>query len=466
MNLQNAGKSCLLVEAHEIGYGTTGGTSAHLNTFLDATYPEIERDFNGETAKLVAEAAKSALEIIHKNLKLYEIKADCETKEGILYAETEAQLKTLNEIYEASLRSGVEVEELHIMDLNVPFLKSLKFHHQAQFHPLKYIHGLLNEYLDRGGHYMENTKYEAYEKASTDNMLNISLNAGAGVKFSITTNHLVFATHIPPGITTFNFTCAPYRSYVIAVKLQSGSYPEQLYYDMQEPYHYWRTHEIDFEPYLLVGGEDHKTGQGDEAEAYKNLLDYIKQYYDVKEVSYAWSSQYYVPIDGLPYIGKMPLANEHVWLATGYNGNGMIWGTQAGSILTDLILGKENAYAEFLNPSRIKPIAGFTEFVKENANAVWQLIVDRLSAYQDDIAKIAPNSGEVIQTKEGKVAVFKASDGSIKAFNATCTHAGCVVKYNALEKSWDCPCHGGRYDLDGKVITGPPIKNLEPIDLS
>src|ERR1700759_2214063 len=187
--------------------------------------------------------------------------------------------------------------------------------------------------------------------------------------------------NMPPNINLFNFECAPYRSYVMAVKLKSGKYPDALIYDSQEPYHYVRSHTIDGEQLLLAGGLDHKTGHEDPEKAFEELEKYIRKYYSVSSVQYKWSSQYYVPVDGLPYIGKMPMEPKGIYCATGYNGNGMMLGSVAGKILADLVAGKGNKYEELFSPGRIKPVDSFSEFVKENADVAYHFVTDRLGVH-------------------------------------------------------------------------------------
>ena len=459
--LQNQGLDCLLIDTNTIGAGTTGGTSAHINTFLDATYPEIESDFSEDAASLVAKATKEAITIIKNHIDELNIDADFEEKKAYLYAEDEKQQKELDEIYEASKRANVSVHQVgKEAPLPMPFINALMFDGQAQFHPIKYISGLLKEFLRKGGEVLEHTAFKSSKIENDCHLVQLG-------DLEIFAEHLVYATHIPPGINLFNFSCAPYRSYVVGAELKTDYYPDSLWYDMQEPYHYWRTHVIDGKKTLLVGGEDHKTGQGNPTEALQHLKDYVRKYFEVDQFTFEWSSQYYIPVDGLPYIGKMPMADENTWVATGFNGNGMIWGTISAKMISDLIIGQPNDYEDLLNPSRIKPVAGFKEFVTENANVAWHFVADRFTAEQlKAVDALAPHEGVVVDSASGKVAVSKSASGHIKAISAVCTHAGCIVKFNKLEQSWDCPCHGGRYDIDGKVVTGPPLQNLEKLDWS
>jgi glycine/D-amino acid oxidase-like deaminating enzyme/nitrite reductase/ring-hydroxylating ferredoxin subunit len=451
--LQETGHNIILSEAHTIGFGTTGGTSAHINTFADTTYKEAESAFGEDGAKLFAGAIREGFDIIKHNIDKYKIDCDYELKAGYLYAESDDEVEQLNDIYEGAQKVGVKVEYTEEVPTNVAYKKALKFGGQAQFHPLKYLKGLEKAYINAGGVIIENNKIEKIEKDG-DLLL-------AG---DIKAKKAVYATHMPPNINLFNFECAPYRSYVMAVKLKSGKYPDALIYDMQEPYHYVRSHTIDNEELLIAGGFDHKTGHEDPEKAFADLEKYIRKYYNVSSVKYKWSSQYYVPVDGLPYIGPIPFAADGVYCATGFNGNGMMLGSISAKILCDLILDKENPYAGLFSTSRIKPVDSFFEFVKENADVGYHFIADRIGIPEtDSLNRLKPGTGKVVDIEGRKVAAYKDDEGVIHTLNPVCTHAKCMVNWNSEEKSWDCPCHGARYDIFGKVLTGPATIDLQQI---
>lgn len=458
--LQRSGLSCVIVEAQLPGFGTTGGTSAHLNTFFDASYPEVESDFGKQGSKLLAQAGKEALNMIRAFVKELNIDCQLEDKSAWLYAESKQESKQLQRILEASKAVGIKVDPTNENLVPVPFDSVICFQGQGQFHPLKYISALLTEFIRLGGVLQADT---VVSDSSFQNQV-YSLTTAKGF---IHAKNLIYATHIPPGLNSMSFKNAPYRSYVLALRLKDNNYPQGLAYDMQEPYHYYRTQEIDGEPYLIVGGQDHKTGHGDPELAFKALEDYVCQYYQVESVDYRWSSQYYVPVDGLPYIGQLPGAAKGTFMATGFNGNGMTFGTLSAQIICALILKKESPYTSLFNPSRSKPVAGFSEFVKENADVAWHFIADRFSTEQlNSLADLAAQQGKLVDFEGKKLAIYKDDQGKVTALNPTCTHAGCTVQFNAAERSWDCPCHGGRFDISGKVITGPPTIDLETVMVS
>ncbi len=456
LELQIAGKQTLLVDAHSIGFGTSGGTSAHINTFADTTFKEAENAFGEEGSRLFADAIRAGFDTIKVNIDTHSISCDYESKAGYLYAETDDEVKQLADIYQGAVKVGVSVKYTNKVATPVPFKQALLFEGQAQFHPIQYLLGLRKAYLATGGTICENTLIESVKTEGGLHIANDQFKAKA----------LIYATHLPPNINLLNFECAPYRSYVMAVKLKSAKYPDALIYDSQEPYHYVRTHVINGQQLLLAGGLDHKTGHGDAEKAFAELEKYIRKYYHISSVKYKWSSQYYVPVDGLPYIGQMPLAAKGIYCATGYNGNGMMLGSVAGKILADLVAGKVNKYEKLFSPGRIKPVDSFSEFVKENADVAYHFVADRLGVHQtDSLKRVQPGTGKVVEVDGKKVAAYRDQEGRIHALSAVCTHAACIVSWNSEEKSWDCPCHGARYNIHGQVLTGPATKALTRIEL-
>jgi glycine/D-amino acid oxidase-like deaminating enzyme/nitrite reductase/ring-hydroxylating ferredoxin subunit len=457
--LQNAGKKVLVAEAHNIGFGTTGGTSAHINTFADTTYKEAESAFGKEGAQLFADAINDGFGLIKTNISTYRINCDYEIKTGFLYAEDDEQAKQLDDIFAGAKAVGIPVDYTDQVPTPQDFQKALVFEGQAQFNPLKYLQALAKSFLEAGGLIIENTAIETLEK---EDEIHIAISGALKIKAS----QVIYATHIPPGINSYSLRCAPYRSYVLGVKLKTDTYPDALIYDMEEPYHYFRTHVIDGEKLLVAGGNDHKTGHDDPNKALADLEKYVRKYYNVSSVKYQWSSQYFVPVDGFPYIGQMPEASQGVYCATGYNGNGMMLGSIAGKILADLVQKKANKYVKIFSPSRLKPVAGFTAFVQENADVAYHFVSDRFGIHEtDSLKRMQPGTGKVLVVNGKKIAAYRDEQGEIFALSPVCTHAGCIVNWNGEEKSWDCPCHGARYDIKGQVLTGPASHPLSKIEI-
>ena len=456
--LQESGLQCVVTESYTLGYGTTGGTTSHVNTMLDTSYDIIESDFGVDNANLVATATKKAIALISDNVAKYSIDCGFELKDGYLFAQNEKEEKQLRKILEASIRAGVEVEEVDTIPVPVDFQYAIVFKNQAQLDPIKYLYGLAEAFASLGGDIVEYNKVQKTEKSGDFHTLICD-------RGKLTASKIVYATHIPPGINILHLRCAPYRSYVLGVQLE-GDYPGDLAYDMKEPYHYFRSQEVNGKSYLIVGGEDHKTGHSDPAKSFEALENYVHEHFNVRSVDYRWSSQFYESADGLPYIGALPAADEGVYTATGFSGNGITWGSFSALLLADLLTEEPNIYSELFSPSRIKPIAGFVEFVKENADVAYHFITDRFNLDEiESLTALAPGNGMLISYKDQKLAVYKDDSGKVVALNPVCTHAKCIVSWNAVETSWDCPCHGGRFNINGKVITGPPTMDLQNINI-
>jgi glycine/D-amino acid oxidase-like deaminating enzyme/nitrite reductase/ring-hydroxylating ferredoxin subunit len=455
--LQSAGKNVILAEANAIGFGTTGGTSAHINNFADTTYKEAESAFGKEGASLFARAIAEGSELIKTNIAAHHIDCDYEAKTAIVYAEDDEQVDQLTSLFAGLAMVGIPARFTDNILIPISFKKAITIENQAQFHPLKYLQGLQKAYLAAGGNLLEHTRIT---KVSMEN----DMHTAEASQMTIRAKSIIYATHMPPNINAMNLECAPYRSYVLGVKLKTDKYPDGLIYDLEEPYHYFRTHEIDEEKLLIAGGNDHKTGHEDAEKQMADLEKYIHKYFNVSSVKYKWSSQYYVPVDGLPYIGQLPFAEKGIYCATGFNGNGMMLGSVAAKILSDLVISGKSIYKDLFDPCRIKPVDSFKEFVTENADVAYHLVADRFGIHEtDSLKRIEPGTGKLVEVDGKKVAAYRDEKGDIHTLNPTCTHMGCIVNWNQEEKSWDCPCHGARFDVDGKVLTGPATIDLSQI---
>lgn len=460
--LQRAGKRCLLLEAQTLGFGTTGGTTAHLNTFMDTTYAEMIRDFGVDAAKLVATGARQAIDLVKQHVKDYSIDCGFEEVPGYLFSQTEDQTKELDDIFEACQQVGVACEFVNELPIPIAYKKVLKIADQAKFHPLRYIQKMAEVFEKDGGVIIESCRVLNSHKSQEGGLVDVETS-----RSTFKASHVVFATHIPIGVNLIHFRCAAYRSYAMAVKLEDGNYPDSLIYDMYDPYHYYRTQNIDGENYLIVGGDDHRTGEETNTNGcFLKLESHIRSHFNVSQVVSQWSSQYFEPADGLPYIGHLPGNAENVLVATGYGGNGMTYSHLAAITLHGMIMNQKTPYEELFRPGRIKPVAGFTEFVKHNAEVVKSFVgrwfgIDKLH----ESTELAHGDAMVVRYEGESIALYKDEDGVLHGVNPACTHVKCAVAWNAAEKSWDCPCHGARYSVDGEVLTGPASRDLEKIEI-
>jgi glycine/D-amino acid oxidase-like deaminating enzyme/nitrite reductase/ring-hydroxylating ferredoxin subunit len=462
--LTREGKSVVVIEDGVVGGGETSRTTAHLSNALDDRYHHLEDLHGPEGARLAADSHTAAIDRIETIVNEESIACEFERLDGYLFAPPGDPTDELEREFEAARRAGLDGLEivgrapLDEFDTG----PSLRFPRQAQFHPLEYLAGLSRAIERDGGRIYTGTHAEEIEGGES---ARVRTSAGSVV----TCGALVVATNSPVNDRVVIHTKqAPYRSYVVGARVPRGAVPRALYWDTPDPYHYVRlsedtastAHEI-----LIVGGEDHKTGQAEDEEArFSRLEAWARERFpSIESVAFRWSGQVMEPVDGLAFIGPNPLDAPNVFIATGDSGHGMTHGTIAGMLLTDLILGRENRWATLYDPSRIT-LGAAGEFARENLNVAVQYTDLATPGEVASVDAIPPGSGAVMRRGVSKVAVYRDDAGTLHERSAICVHLGCVVRWNGLEKSWDCPCHGSRFDAYGKVLNGPAAGDLNPAD--
>ena len=456
--LQQSGMKCLVIEAHSLCFGTTGGTTAHINTLLDVPYSKMEKNFSKEKAKMVADSLKEAINLIKDNIKKYNIDCGFKTTTATLFAQDDKQKDELEEISRATTDAGVENKYIDQISVPIKFLNAIQVPGQAKFIPVRYVYKLAEEFEKAGGAIMQQCRV-----LHADENEIVTVETSKGICKG---RFLIYATHIPPGVNLLHFRCVPYRSYAMAVTLKDNSYPEDLVYDMYDPYHYYRTQEIDGQKYFIAGGDDHKTAHQDNHEnCFRSLEAHMRKHFSIEGTVFKWSSQYYESSDGLPYIGQLP-GHEKIFATTGFGGNGMPYSHVAALSLKRTICREDNPYQELYDPNRLKPVAGFKDFVSHNVDVVKQFASRFFSGEEiKELAELATDEGKIVNYKDEKLAVYKDKNGVVHAMSPICTHVGCEVKWNNAELTWDCPCHGARYSYTGTVVNGPASKNLAKVNV-
>jgi glycine/D-amino acid oxidase-like deaminating enzyme/nitrite reductase/ring-hydroxylating ferredoxin subunit len=456
--LNKMGRSVIVLEDGTVGGGETRRTTAHLASALDDRYFQLEKIRGKSIAKLAAESHTVAISRIESIIESEGIDCDFERLDGFLFLPPKRSTRLLKRELEAAHRAGLAGVEL----LDRAPLESfdtgpcLRFPGQGQFHPLKYLSGLVEVLRENGARLYSGahvTRVEGGKPARVETQRGQVVSADA----------VVVATNSPiTDVVSIHTKQFPYRTYAIGVTVPAGSVHPGLYWDTLDPYHYIRLQGDDM---LIVGGEDHKTGQEENPESrFRRLARWAGKRFSIENVKFRWSGQVIETMDGLAFIGKDPSGLDNVYVVTGDSGMGMTHGTIAGILLSDLIMGRENPWTEVYDPSR-KPVRGLAEFIKENANVAAQY-ADWLKGGDVASAEEIPlGEGAVLRDGASKQAVYKADDGRLHAMTAVCTHLGCIVKWNSAEKSWDCPCHGSRFDAFGKVINGPATKELTPVEV-
>lgn len=465
--LQNQKFNCLVLESNSLCFGTTSGSTAHINTLMDTSYDKIIKNFGEENTNHLASIIKKAVLHIKENINHYKIDCDYQEAEAFLFSQNDEQTKELETIKNGCDKVNVPSIFSKALPWNFDFQKALKISGQAKFNPVKYVLALATEFENIGGTIIQKNRVinHSCEKDIITGENYIQVETDAGKKYN--SKNLVFATHIPPGVNILHLRCTPYRSYALAAKLNDGNGVKDLLYDMYDPYHYYRIQQVKNEYYLIAGGEDHKTAQEPNTEkCFLKLQSHVRKHFDVKEITHKWSSQYYESADGLPYIGLLPETAPSVYVATGFGGNGITYGTVAAIVLSEMIVAGKSKYINLFNPSRIKPVAGFKNFLKENVNVAKQLLEKLFSHPPKEIfSAIAKNGSSIIKYENHTIAVHKDAEGNLHIVSPVCTHMKCNVAWNEVEKSWDCPCHGARYDADGNVLNCPADRPLSKIPL-
>jgi glycine/D-amino acid oxidase-like deaminating enzyme/nitrite reductase/ring-hydroxylating ferredoxin subunit len=460
--LAKEGKSVAVLDDGPVGGGESERTTAHIANALDDRYFVLEKHHGKDGAALAAESHTAAIATIERIVKEQKIDCDFLRIDGYLFLAPHDDGKTLDDELAALHRAGLrETELLPKAPLDAfDTGPCIRFPNQAQFHIVRYLRGLAEAVTGEGGKIFTESHVSQVQggkdaAAQTEN--------GRVVRCA----SLVVATNAPINDNSLIYgRQAAYRTFVLACTVPKGSVPPMLLWDTQDPYHYIRTHseQDDKHDLLIVGGEDHKTGQEDDAGLrFARLEKWTRKRFPMaEEVAYRWSGQVMEPSDGLAFIGRMPRGEDNVYIITGDSGNGMTHGTIGGMLVTDLVLGRKNPWEALYNPSR-SPLKGALDSLKENTNVASQLTDWVTGGEIEGSRDVEPGTGRILRKGAAKYAVYRDPEGKIHTMSAVCPHRGCIVNWNSYEKSWDCPCHGSRYDACGGVLNGPSLSDLKRV---
>lgn len=461
--LVQEGKKVCILEDLQIASGQTGKSTAHGTYALDSRYFEIEKYHGEEGARRAAESHKVAIELIKEIVKKENIDCDLQEVDGYLFVPPGDSQGLLDHELSAIHRSGLtEVSLVSRAPLNsFETGPALRYPKQLKMNPVKYLNGLAESIFEKNGEIYIHTHVDEIHGGE-----NAYVKTSEG--FKVSCDAIVVATNSPINDrVTMHTKQAAYRTYVIGIRVPKDTIGKNLYWDTEDPYHYIRAEEFDeTHEILYVGGEDHKTGQiNTESDYYKNLEDWVrKKFFRAGDVVYRWSGQVLETVDGLAYIGRNPTGGKNVYIITGHSGNGITYSTLGGYLINDQILGRFNSWETLYNPGRIS-LRAATHFFKENANTVAQYRDWLTEKPFGDFKDIEAGEGIVFRDGLKIIAAYKDESGNLEYHSAVCTHLGGIVRWNSMEKSWDCPCHGSRFDCHGKAIEGPAYKDLKPIIL-
>jgi glycine/D-amino acid oxidase-like deaminating enzyme/nitrite reductase/ring-hydroxylating ferredoxin subunit len=441
--LARAGRSVAVLEARRAGEGDTAKTTSHITELLDARYHRLISDFGEEGARLAARSQRAAIERIAAFVEEEAIDCAFRRVPGYLYADKGADGAEIERELEALRTLGLAASSDGSPPLPFAVERALRLEGQAHFHPQRYLEPLAAAFTRTGGHLYENARVVEFEDGEP---CRLTTEAGQIVKADrvLTCTYSSSSTRF-----ALHTRVAAYRSYVVATRVESA--PEGLFWDTAAPYHYTRREPL-----------DHKTGtEKDALGAFGRLEAYTRERFGARPIDYRWSGQILETVDGLPYVGKAPHSGR-TYVATGYSGNGITHGTMAGMLLADLALGRDNPWASLYDPSRVKAVASAKEFVVENAGVAAHFVGDRLKKPEaPDVGQVLPGEGKLVRKGGETLAVYREESGALRVCSAVCTHLGCLVQWNNAERTWDCPCHGSRFDPSGEIINGPAVKGLE-----
>jgi glycine/D-amino acid oxidase-like deaminating enzyme/nitrite reductase/ring-hydroxylating ferredoxin subunit len=462
--LKREGKTVALIDSQRIVQGATGYTTAKVTSGHGASYAAIRKAFGEDGARSYAEANQTALARIAQFVEEDGIDCDFECRSNYVFAESEEEVSKLRQEAEVERRAGLDVSIVDETPLPFDVAAALKLENQAQFHPRKYLLALAETLPGDGSHVFEHSRVRNVSHGEP-----CVVESDRGV---LRAKDVVLATHVPFMDRGLFFTKAyAHRSYAVAAPLGDGADPDGMYINSGTPTRSIRTI-LDGDRILIqVGGNGHKLGdERDTPSRYDQLGAFLREHWpQAGEVEYRWSTQDYMAHDKVPYVGRLRRGSEHLHVATGYSKWGMTNGTAAAMILTDTILGRENAWAELFDAKRLPPRPALGSFLRENLGSGFHFLGGRLARPERrTVESLAPGDGAIIRVHGRKTAVYRDDEGTLHGLSPLCRHLWCLVEWNAAERSWDCPCHGSRYDAEGRAIQGPTTEDLKrrPVDRS
>jgi len=454
--LKKAGKTVALVEAEQIAASASGHTTAKVTSLHQLIYADLIDRHGEDKARLYGESNQAGVEFVASTVGQEGIDCDFQRNDTYSFAEDSENLDKIQKEYDAAIKLGLPAH--FVTDTTLPFevVGAVKFTNQAQFHVRKYLLHLANTIPGDGSYIFENSRVQTVDEGTPCKVY--------ANDTTLQATDVLLTTHLPIMDRGLYFAKAyPQRSYIIGAKINEEQAPQGMYIGVGKNYHSIRTTPAeDGGLLLLIGGGSHKVGEKSETEeSYQELDRYLHSHFGIDQVDYRWSSQDYESFDRLPYIGKLTPADDHIYVATGFSLWGMSKGTMAGMLLADLVQGIVNPWADLYDSLRATPFVT-QESIKNNLDVGKHWVLDRLKGIEKwSVDDVQPGEGKIITLKGEKVGVYKDEAGKVSAVNATCPHLACIVNWNSAEKSWDCPCHGGRFTCDGKVIQGPAVKDLE-----
>jgi glycine/D-amino acid oxidase-like deaminating enzyme/nitrite reductase/ring-hydroxylating ferredoxin subunit len=458
--LTRQGQRVVLLEAGRIIAGVTGHTTAKVSALHTTIYAHLAKSAGEEVARLYAESQQDAIE--HAERTAAELGIDCawERRPAYTYATSGERLGQVRAEADAAARAGLPASFVTETGLPFPVAGAVRVEDQGQFHPRRYLLGLVDAIIERGGIIHEQTRVRRLVEGEP---CRLTADNGGTVR----ARAVVVATHYPVFDRALLFTrLTPHRELVIAAPLPAGQDPRGMYITPEE-----NTRSVRTTPYtggrrlLIVTGESFTPGDGDVVPRYERLVAWAREHFDIDDVAYRWAAQDNHTTDRLPFTGLLHAGARHVYVTAGYGGWGMTNAIMSARLLADLIGGQDSPWAGLYDPRRLNVRREAVPLLKAQAHVTRHFVGDRVRHPLGGSAQdVRPGAGAVVRVGGEHRAVYRDESGDLHALSATCTHLGCLVAFNDAERTWECPCHGSRFAIDGSILQGPANRPLEPRD--
>ncbi len=454
--LRDRGLTVALVEARRVGEGVTGKSTAKITSQHNIAYSILKKKFGLDGARRYADANETGLRTIRRLVERHGIDCALEARPAFTWTRDPDEVERIEQ--EALLAAELGLSAWLTRDTGLPFsvLAATRWDDQAQFHPTRYLKALAATVPGEGCHVFECSRVTDWDPHR------IQTESG-----SVRARHVVMATHLPLGRTGLFFAeNFPHMHSVIMGRATPARVPRGMYLNAERPRFSVRGHRDETgQDWLIFAGSSFRHGHVDEErDSFDELERFAFSHFGVAP-AWRWTNEDYTPMDHAPFIGRSSSIGEGYLVATGFNAWGITTGTAAAILIADLIEGKENDWLKLFDATRVKPLAGAAELVRGTAETAAHLIGGYTRRKPHNLASIGVGEAAVLKLDGHNVAAFRDETGALHACSAVCTHMGCLVGWNETDRTWDCPCHGSRFALDGSVIHGPAVSPLAPAEI-
>ncbi|MFB5190201.1 FAD-dependent oxidoreductase [Alicyclobacillus fastidiosus] len=453
------GVKVALLEADKLLNGATGHTTAKVTAQHHLFYDELIQHVGVENAKRYFESNQQAIQLIQSTSEKLAIDCEFQPEDAYVYAVTDAYAKQVEREYKAYQQLGIDGDLTGAIPFDLPVRAALRMRHQAQFHPLKFLAGLVAVMEQKGVQIFERTV--AVDVEQTHRPAVVTRNG-----HKVIAKKILSCSHYPfyDGRGFYFARMYAERAYILAATTGTH-YPGGMYISAESPARSLRSVRIHDQPMVLISGDGHRTGEGgDTAKHYQDLQTFGEQVLGLQQISYRWSNQDLYTLDKIPYIGEITNVHPNVLVATGYKKWGMTSGVVAAELMRDIVMGRDNPYQDLYHPARFYADPSLRRFLLHNGNVAAHLIKGKIELPGLEPAQLVTGEGAVVTYNGRRAGAYKEADGKVYIVDTTCTHMGCEVNWNHGERTWDCPCHGSRFAHTGEVVEGPAKQPLRRLD--